>query len=149
VCRTLANFRDVGVDRGSRTVTRSMPSLMRTVALYILDRGCTSREGSCPSLSLCSFISAVFPNLPAVAPFRRPVNGMCHDSSCEEATDSWILSLYKESSTHFRKCIKNTHFFIFFKPTPFTIFFLSTFHSLSPHYFIIIIFWVLFWYYSF
>jgi len=69
VCRTLANFGDVGVDRRSRTVTGSMPSLMRIVALYILDRGRTSREGSRPSLSLCSFIFAVFPNLPAVAPF--------------------------------------------------------------------------------
>jgi len=69
VCTTLAIFGDVGVDRGSEMVTRYMPSLMRIVALYTLDRGSTSREGSRPSLSLRSFISAVFPNLPTIAPF--------------------------------------------------------------------------------
>jgi len=45
----------------------------------------------------------------------------------EVATDSWILSLYKESSIHFRKCISHTHLFIFFKSTTVTIFFLSLF----------------------
>ena len=28
--------------------------------------------------------------------FQWPVNGTCHDFSCEDATDSWFLSLYKE-----------------------------------------------------
>ena len=54
--------------------------------------------------------------------FRRPINGTCHDSSCEEATDSWILSLYKESSTHFRNATHTLTSSSSSNP-PFTIFF--------------------------
>ena len=61
-------FDVVGRDCGGAN-TGSIPSLTRIVVVHTQDHGCMSREGSCPSLSLCSFFSAIFPTLPAVALF--------------------------------------------------------------------------------